>query len=159
MAAVAVISDTHLMTLDKGFCRRIEQIADEVDQFFHLGDAVNPQVLDFLNAWRLDAVAGNMDPAVIVHGYPRKRIVRLGNKRIGLMHGWGPPDGLSERIKAQFDDVDCICHGHSHRPTLTEIGGVMIFNPGSICGGRGYPPTWGRLTVTDSGLTAEHIPF
>ncbi len=156
---IGVLSDTHLHSVTDDFARRIEKIAQEVDHLFHLGDIVTPEVLDFLNSFPLSAVAGNMDLPEIRANLPVKRVVELGGKRFGLIHGWGSPFGLDKRVAAEFDGVDCVCFGHSHKTLIKDSGGLLVFNPGSARGGMMAKPTYGRLTVTKDGISARHLPF
>lgn len=156
---IAVISDSHLHSLSPAFAGRIETIAAEVDHFFHLGDAVCTEVLDFLSGFSLTAVSGNMDPGQVKAAWPMKRTVSLEGYRFGLVHGWGAPHGLAQKAAAEFKDVDCVCFGHTHRPFAETIGGVLVFNPGSATQGRGMGQTYGRLTLTEEGIAHRHLPF
>lgn len=156
---IAVLSDTHLTALTDDFVAKVDRLVGEVDCFFHLGDAVVPEVLDYLNAHTLYAVAGNMDSPAIRSSYPLKREVELAGYRFGLMHGWGSPVDLDRRVAAELGDVDCVLFGHSHRQLNDRRGKKLIFNPGTAGGGLGREATYGRLTVTGAGITARHFPF
>ena len=156
---IGVLSDTHLGSLSEAFCRRVEELAREVDHFFHIGDSVCQEVLDFLGAYPLTAVAGNMDPPEVRANWPAKTIAELAGRRFGLIHGWGPPGGVAELVKDEFDDVDCICFGHSHRSYNQRNDGVLFFNPGAIMAGRRSRGTWGRLVVSEETIKGEHLPF
>ena len=95
---IAVISDTHRTSLDDSFVRRVEELAQEVDHFFHLGDAVSPEILAFLNSFPLTAVAGNMDYPGIRSSWPVKTTVELdglpfrADPRLGRPGGAGGQD-------------------------------------------------------------------
>ena len=54
--------------------------------------------------------------------------------RIGLIHGWGSPEGLEERIMGEFLNVDAIVYGHSHKPVNHVREGILLFNPGTATG-------------------------
>ena len=156
---IAVLSDTHMHHLTDEFRRRVEELAGEVDHFFHLGDSVSPEILGFLNSFSLYAVAGNMDPMSVRSSWPEKRIVELEGCRFGLVHGWGSGFGLDKRVAALFDDVDCVCFGHSHRTLNRRHDKALLFNPGSAKPGAKPQPTYGRLEVTSEGITGRHLPF
>ncbi|MDP3014600.1 MAG: metallophosphoesterase family protein, partial [Candidatus Subteraquimicrobiales bacterium] len=118
-----VLSDTHVKT-EKELSRLNEIINtyfNDVDLVLHAGDYVSPDVLDLLTSFsKTYAVCGNMDPPELSAILPIKRTVEIKFFKIGLIHGWGPPFGLIERVKKEFIGVDCIVFGHSHQP-LNEI--------------------------------------
>ena len=65
---------------------------------------------------------------------PGKKVVELGPYRLGLIHGYGPSRGLDDRIRAEFQDVDVIVYGHSHRAANYVREGILLFNPGTATG-------------------------
>jgi putative phosphoesterase len=151
-----VISDTHLSSggmrrlssrLISGISesmRELEELLNhyfqDVDAVLHAGDLVDLEVVKVLeNFGEVYVVAGNMDPGDVRARYPEKRVVELGGFKIGMMHGWGKPEGLAEKVRAKFDDVDCIIFGHTHRPFNEDMDGVLMFNPGSALDRRFAP--------------------
>jgi len=54
-----------------------------------------------------------------------------------LTHGWGYERDLPRALLKEFPDVEVILHGHTHRPYHAVVGGVLVFNPGSLTMGRG----------------------
>jgi len=128
---VGVLSDTHLRNPDASFKRLMRERFSDVDAVIHAGDIVSVAVLDFLSAWELYAVAGNMDGWEITDHLPEKRVITLGGKVIGIVHGGGAPNDLEERVLSSFTDVSCIVFGHSHNPVNKIKNGVLLFNPGS----------------------------
>ncbi len=128
---IGVISDTHLAAPDG----RLEKIAKDhfqgVELILHAGDIVDIRVLEAFGDTRVCAVCGNMDGASVRDMFPEKRVLEVEGWRIGLIHGWGSPSGLEERIIREFEDVACIVYGHSHRPNNEVRDGVLLFNPGS----------------------------
>ena len=148
---IGVLSDTHLREVTaelKELAR--EQLAD-TDLVLHAGDVVSMEVLDFLRKKKFHGVHGNMDPFEVKDALPRKSIIKIGPYRLGLIHGWGAASGLEDRIRSEFQDVDVIIYGHSHRPANHLSGGVLFFNPGTATGfsseGR---HTMGFLKVDDA---------
>ncbi len=156
MTRIGVISDTHLRGPDQELARSVARALGQVDMILHAGDLVNLTVLDALEAPQVLAVAGNMDDHLVCQSLPTKRVIKVEGKRIGLIHGWGPPVGLAGRVLKEFEGVDCIVFGHSHRPTNTVKNGVLLFNPGSY--GKGFlgSGTVGILTV-DQQIKGEII--
>jgi putative phosphoesterase len=153
---IGVISDTHLREPDPDLGPGLTRVWGQVDMILHAGDLVNMSVLDVLEAPEVLAVAGNMDDYLVTQSLPTKLTIQVEGKSIGLIHGWGPPMGLAGRVMKEFEEVDAIVFGHSHRPTNTVKNGVLLFNPGSY--GRGFmgSGTVGVLTVA-KGIKGEII--
>jgi len=154
MMRIGVISDTHMASLEPALARRLAQVFTGVDMILHAGDLTGLSVLDDLAAPQVMAVCGNMDGHVARQSLPEKRVIRVQGFSIGLIHGWGSPSGLAERVLSEFTGVDCVVFGHSHTPLNQMLGKVLMFNPGSVCGGRGASPSVGILTV-DKEITGQ----
>jgi putative phosphoesterase len=155
---IGVISDTHLTSVDSRFAQMIRRHFGDVDAVIHAGDMVEESVFEFLSEWRLLAVLGNMDRGALTEMLPRRRVERLGGKRIGITHGWGSPEGLAGRVREEFlaDSVDCVVFGHSHAPHLSNEDGVLLLNPGSPTDKRwAKTNTIGFLTITENGIAGE----
>lgn len=106
------------------------------------------------------AVRGNMDFGPEMEGLPRRRVVRIGSLDVGLRHGDGSPNGIEERILAEFGapPPDLIVYGHTHRAADRLVGGVRFVNPGSPVHGRSESGgSVGRLTVTGTRARFEII--
>lgn len=130
---IGVISDTHIKNQNEALPKVICQEFKSVDMILHAGDLVKISVLDELKKFaEVKAVVGNMDYPEVVSSLPKKELIKIGKFQIGLIHGYGPPEGLIERISKEFgDDMDAIVFGHSHRPVNELIDGILFFNPGS----------------------------
>ena len=127
---IGVISDTHARTLAE-LPDTLLTAMTEVDLIVHAGDFTEKAVLDGLrNLGEVKAVLGNMDSGELRKVLPKRDLFTLGGKMIGLVHGWGMPWGLAERVKELFPDADIIIFGHSHEPTNRYIGKTLLFNPG-----------------------------
>ena len=131
---IGVLSDTHLPDSDDAHAfllDLVENVLSPVDMILHAGDLVAPDLLSVLDGYPVHAVRGNMDPAT--PGIPIKKIIDVGGFTIGMIHGWGPPEGIEERAYAEFSSVsiDCMIYGHSHCPACHRSDGVLFFNPGS----------------------------
>jgi len=129
---LGVIADTHL----KRASRELEDLIDgpfkDVDIILHAGDITELAVLDSFNGKEIWAVCGNMDSPDVRKQLPTQRTFQLGKFKIGLIHGWGGPQGIEERIRREFEGVDCIVYGHTHTPYQTKREGVLFFNPGAF---------------------------
>lgn len=134
---IVVMSDTHLSKATDEFKALCSEFCDDADMVIHLGDWESVEVLNYLERYPLDAVAGNMDDYSIKQRLPALKIVRAGHFRLGITHGWGPPAGIRKRLKQEFSGVDAICFGHTHQPLILRENGLLWFNPGSLFLGRG----------------------
>ena len=128
---VGVLSDTHLKRVDQSFAKSLAVHFSDVDLILHAGDVVETAVLDHFCSRELLLVSGNMDSPAIRAAAPLKRVISLGRFRVGLIHGWGAPSGIEERIMQEFDSIDVLVYGHTHRATAHLNNGLLFFNPGS----------------------------
>ena len=152
---IGVLSDTHLTQVSPGLKHILETTLKDVDLILHAGDMVSLPVYEFLQERAVEAVQGNMDERNLKALLPNKKTLTLGSYRIGLIHGWGSAGGLEDRIRPEFDRVDCLVYGHSHKPANYRSGGVLFFNPGSASGmGFFRKPTIGIIHI-NSGLKGE----
>lgn len=151
---VGVISDTHFQDLASGIAT-LQALAERefagIDTILHAGDVVNPDVLLAFDDRTVHVVRGNMDP--VVPGIPVRKTIELAGFRIGLIHGWGAPATLEERVLHEFldDRIDCLVFGHSHYPLCRRHTGILLFNPGSPTDRRRAPfHSVGMLDLGDS---------
>ena len=157
MITIGVLADTHLDRPDEEMAALMEGPFREAEMIFHAGDLTELGVLDAFPGAKVMAVCGNMDSPAVRRAIPGQRVLEAGGFRIGLIHGWGGPAGIEERIAKEFSGVDCIVYGHTHEPSRREREGVLFFNPGSFGRGRGTNPrSVGLLRLGDS-ISAEII--
>jgi uncharacterized protein len=128
---IGIISDTHLHNYSLELKRIVDTYFGDVDMVMHAGDIVEMEVLDAFLTKKIEVVAGNMDPASVRNHFPVKKIIKVEAFKIGLIHGWGSPAGLENRISNEFTEIDCLVYGHTHYPINQIINGVLFFNPGS----------------------------
>jgi len=152
---IGVLSDTHLTQVTPALGKIIRDYFQDVDLLIHAGDMVGIAVYRFLAALPLEAVQGNMDEFPLREALPPKKTLHLAGFQIGIMHGWGSPLGLEERIRREFPEADAIVYGHSHIPANHWSGGQFFFNPGSTSG-YGRRPTIGCLRLAAE-VTGEII--
>jgi len=143
---IGVLSDTHLKEPHSEFKKMIEFHFKDVDYILHTGDFVDWSIVEYLTSQKeLIAVCGNMDPPEIRKAFGGKRIIKLGEFQIGLVHGGGPPFGLESRVRAEFDEINAIVYGHSHIPANHQVRNILLFNPGSPTRSFINKPTIGIL--------------
>lgn len=132
---IGVISDTHLTDSTKELPQKVIEEFKHVDMVIHSGDLVDISVLDKLRKLckNVTAVWGNMDPEEIKNSLPEKTILKVGNYRIGVVHGYGAPNKLIDALELQFkcDSVDIVIFGHTHNSVNEIRNGILFFNPGS----------------------------
>ena len=127
---IGVISDTHATSFVQLPDRILSTLA-RVDLIIHTGDFVARDVLDGLKQLgEIKAVQGNMDSEELKRILPRKELVEIAGRKMGIIHGWGAPYGIDDRVRGMFDDVDIIVYGHSHYSQNELKNGVLFFNPG-----------------------------
>lgn len=140
MTRIGVLSDTHLQGFRNG-AGILEGIADrwfdKVEIVLHAGDLVDPDVLLGLGDRRVYCVRGNVDPPTA--GVPQSRVLEIGGFRIGLIHGWGAPEKVADKVMREFEgsNLHCLVFGHTHRPVCERRNGLLLFNPGSPTEPRG----------------------
>jgi hypothetical protein len=156
MLQIGVLSDTHIRRAihQAAFLEALDaKLFRDADMIFHAGDLVDHELLHAFAPRMVHAVRGNMDsPSVSL---PERKVFEVAGYRFGLVHGWGPPEGLGLRVMKEFvsESLDCLIYGHSHMPDCRRINDLLLFNPGSVTSPRGgYPPSAGLLEVDDSGI-------
>ena len=155
---IGVISDTHLRGPDDRLLAIIRKYFPDTDLILHAGDLVDLEVLSAFGEKEVVAVCGNMDPPRVGVEIPFKRVLEIGRFRIGLIHGWGSPHDLEDRIRGEFGEVDCIVYGHSHCPANHVREGILFFNPGTACDRRhSVSNTVGILEVGETAIVGRVI--
>ena len=129
---IGILSDTHLKTPDRHLVALLKGPFKEVDLIVHLGDMVSREVYEFFNKKELVAVAGNRDEEGLKAFLPKREILSIGGFRIGIMHGSGAFWGILNRVREEFQGVDAILFGHTHRPLVNYLEGTLYLNPGSF---------------------------
>lgn len=128
---IGVISDTHLMSYNKELADIVSRYFSDVDLILHAGDIVDTDVLEIFNHKELFAVCGNMDLESVRKIFPEKLTLEIEGYRIGLVHGWGTPFGIEEKLIKEFEDINCLVYGHTHQATNIVKDNILFFNPGS----------------------------
>lgn len=158
---IGVISDTHMPSVADKLPGRVFAEFRGLDMILHAGDIVTLSVLESLaKLSRVIAVCGNMDRLEVCAELPHKTVVEAEGCRIGLTHGFGPPDGLLENVRREFEGekVDAIVFGHSHHAFNEVKDGILFFNPGTPTDRRfSHSLSIGLLEVDDSKIEGRII--
>lgn len=119
---IGLISDTH------GLLRQsaVDALQD-ADLIIHAGDIDTMPIIEELELIaEVHAVRGNMDFKPGVTALPHYRRVTAGQTVIGVIH---------DRYRLGFDPaaegLSVIVHGHTHKASVEESGGILYVNPGS----------------------------
>lgn len=131
---IGVISDTHLSKPTESLYNLTESIFKDVSMVLHAGDLTRISILDAFSGKEVVAVCGNMDHYEVIQTLPTKEIINIKGYRIGLIHGWGSPRKLVDKIIDAFMDVDAIVYGHTHKAANYIKNGILMFNPGAFSG-------------------------
>ncbi len=146
---IGVLSDTHSTHPTEALIRIARGAFSDVPLILHAGDLTSMSVLDVFSDKQVVAVCGNKDRGPIADLLPKKQILHVNGYRIGLVHGWGGPKEIEERVLSCFDNVHCIVYGHTHKCANHIHSGILLFNPGAFSGTRLFKrnPTAGLLTI------------
>jgi putative phosphoesterase len=146
---VGVISDTHGLLRPEA----VEALLG-VDHILHAGDVGASGILDKLREIApLTAIRGNVDVSGICASLPPTEVVELGDCLFYLVHAREDLD-----IKPDAAGIAAVVYGHSHRPEILELEGVLYINPGSA-GPRRFdlPVTLARVRIDNGGIEAHIV--
>ena len=146
---IGVISDTHGL-LRESAKRRLSGC----DLILHAGDVGSRSVLVALEEIaEVVAVRGNVDRGAWACELKDIAYVDVEGTRICIMHdrSWLSSSGAKPPLGA-------IIYGHSHKPDVEWIDGILYLNPGSIGPRRfGLPVSMAFLHAGPEGLRPELI--
>ena len=151
MTTIGVISDTH------GLLRPEAKIQlAGVDHIIHAGDIGGPDIIPTLGEIApVTAIKGNIDQAAWANAFADQEILDIASHRIFILHNRNELDEFPG--PAGFDIV---VSGHSHKPSIETVGGILYLNPGSAGPKRfNLPITVGLLTMDEKTVCGEIIPL
>ncbi|GHD62646.1 phosphoesterase [Thalassobaculum fulvum] len=146
MLTIGVVSDTHGLLRPEA-AARLAGVAHIV----HAGDIGRPEVIAELERIApVTAIRGNVDTGAWATAWPETRTVTLGGRRLHLLH-----DLNALALDPAAEGIDAVISGHSHKPRVETVGGVLYLNPGSA-GPRRFrlPVTLATLEIAGDGLRA-----
>jgi uncharacterized protein len=144
---IGVISDTHGLLRHEA----LEALVG-LEHIIHAGDIGNPDIVPRLGEIAaVTAIRGNVDTQPWALGFPAWDLVTIGGRTIHIIHDRG--DLGLDPAAAGFDMV---VSGHSHRPRIETVDGVVYLNPGSA-GPRRFrlPVTLAIVDLTSEGICPE----
>ena len=157
---IGVIADTHIPISATELPQKVRDYFKGCDLIIHAGDVIEKWVLDDLGKIAdVKAVQGNMDSAELKKTLPEKIVIEAAGKKIGIIHGSGPPFKVVKSAKEAFKKkLDIIIFGHSHAPFKEEKDGTLFFNPGSSTDRTtAIEPSFGIIEIDGDKIRAEII--
>lgn len=139
-AKILVVSDTHFIKKGQSLPDKVTRCFGEVDHVIHAGDYTSKHLLlELKETGKFTGVHGNMDPVSIKKELPEiaELLVTAGDDegpiKIGIVHGWGGPKGIVDRLQplAEEKGFDVLIFGHTHQRHEERRGSVLYLNPGS----------------------------
>lgn len=182
---IGIVGDTHIPQASPLLPARITEVLKGLDIILHVGDICEVYVLEELQeTFTLTfAVWGEADTQDTQRYLDEKRVVRFGERRVGMIHGhqleahWSgargrirrllgraaepEADNLPSFLLEQFDGeaVDAIVFGHTHQPYVKMHKGVLLFNPGAALPGVDRQASAGILDVEERNITGKVVPL
>ena len=119
---IGIISDTHGLLRPEAR----ERLAG-VDHIIHAGDIGGPEVIAGLRELApTTAIRGNVDRGKWADDHPHTEWLTLGGRSIYVLHNLNELD-----LDPAGAGLDMVVSGHSHRPKIETVDGVLYLNPGS----------------------------
>lgn len=153
---ILVVSDTH--GRDENLELAVMQ-ETPFDMLIHCGDVENREFyIEALVECLCCIVSGNND---FFSDLPREEVVEADGNKIFVTHGHYY--GVSMDVAGVVDEAkdrgcNAVLFGHTHKPFLETIDGILTINPGSLTypRQRGRRPSYAVLETDDDGrLNAE----
>jgi phosphoesterase, MJ0936 family len=150
---ILVVSDTHGNYLAPLEC----MIGAEIEMIIHLGDNISDaKELEQLLAIPVVKVPGNCD-----HNAPEPREITLNleGRIFFISHGdhcrvKAGTDLLVQRAKREKADI--VLYGHTHRPLVSKVEGMLLVNPGTLMAGSATKSA-AIITISCGEVTTEVI--
>ena len=119
---IGIISDTHGLVRPEAL-----RSLGGVHHIIHAGDIGHPEVISELSKIApITAIRGNIDRGGWASGYPHTALVKLSGRSIYVLHNLKELD-----FDPAVAGIDVVVSGHSHRPKIETVNGVLYLNPGS----------------------------
>lgn len=146
---VGIISDTHGF-LPPGAVKTFQG----TDLIIHAGDIGKLDILKALQSIApVVAVQGNMDYGEWTDDLAQAEVVEVGEVLLYVLH-----DVYQLDVEPSAAGFGAVISGHSHRPSVEDVRGVLFLNPGSAGQPRhGYPASVALLQIHGTYLDAKFV--
>jgi putative phosphoesterase len=157
MTSIAILADTHF---EVKLPEKLINTISKFDLIFHAGDFVSLEAYDsILDLSRLEAVQGNADSPELKRLLPLRKILKVDDVRIGLVHQASYSVNLTGAdMLAREMEVEVLIFGHLHRP-MVKKGARLLLCPGSPSQPRMSPPTIAELMIESGKINGKIIPL
>ena len=149
---VLIVSDTH--GKDENLEKTV-MMETPFDMLVHCGDVEGREIF-------IEALAEC--PCCIVSDLPREEEIDIDGNKVLVTHGhyYGVSmdiSGVAEEAKSR--NCDAVFFGHTHKPVIEEIDGVLAVNPGSLSYPRqhGRKPSYAVLETGADGKMSVEIRY
>ncbi len=148
MVRIGVISDTHGLLRPEAV-----RFLTGCDRIVHAGDIGDPQILEALRQLApLTAVRGNNDTRSWAGEIPEAQTLRIGAVSLYVVHDIARID-----IDPATAGVRVVISGHSHRPSIRDVGNVLYLNPGSAGRRRFKLPVAAAEVIVDGDAVTARV--
>jgi putative phosphoesterase len=147
---IGLISDTHYGERLFNIPNKLLDIWSNIDLILHAGDIGEISLLDQLRKIApIIAVHGNDEPNINKEKLPNQQILSYYSHKLLLWHSHYP-DPMEEKAKRagiwrpKLDRIsdygkevgaDIVIYGHTHIPMISQIGPILLINPGALASG------------------------
>jgi len=122
MFKVGIISDTHSLLRPQAI-----EVLSRTDFIIHAGDIGSIDVIHQLREIApVTAIRGNIDKGQWASEFSDDEVLEIDGRQIYIIHNLFDLD--LDPVVAGFDVV---VSGHSHKPSIERLNGVLYVNPGS----------------------------
>lgn len=156
---ILVVSDTH--GRDENLETAVIREAP-FDMLVHCGDVEGRELfIEALAEVPCSIVAGNND---FFSDLPREEEIEIAGKRFLVTHGhyYGVSMDITGVVdEARSHNCDGVMFGHTHKPVLEMIDGILAINPGSLSYPRqnGKRPSYVVLEADEDGDITGEIKY
>jgi putative phosphoesterase len=156
---LGIISDTH-----SRLAPQVHTLFCGVDAIIHAGDIGSDDIfVELQTIAPVIAVRGNMDrhgPVSLYHEF----VVTTFFDGISffIVHDLGTPTVIKKHLLSLIRKYapHIVVFGHTHKPYIRYIGGILYFNPGSATSGRsGTSESVGLIETGNSPIHTTIIPL
>ncbi|MDO4395797.1 MAG: metallophosphoesterase [Clostridia bacterium] len=158
---ILVLSDTH-GKLDKVY--RVFEKLNNIDLIIHCGDYIrDAHTLEDTLGIPVVAVKGNCDGCCSLSKGESYDIVDTPVGNILVTHGHidSVDFDLSRLMyRAEENDCECVCFGHTHVAVCEDMDGILMVNPGSLSLPRdGSSGSYAIIHSDDDGFLANIVYY
>src|SRR6056297_1507186 len=139
---IIVLSDTHIPSVQSSLPEDVIKAIETSDMILGLGDFTTAEPIHFLKGYSQPfyGVLGNMDTYDVRDYLSIHRIINIQVFSFYMVHGWGSPVELEQRIYKTLPSKNpTVClYGHTHIKSDNQIGKTRFINPGTCRKGGSF---------------------